>query len=151
YTNSAFTGSRLSAVVGREVLLTATTLGSAQLARAGSAAARYIYQGLQLFNVTRAGYEVGEGGSRVYNGELGGVGEVIGGVLGVAGSFSLAATYRELNGLFGGSSESWGPIGRLVNWWNLGAEADDAYRKSSLMEKILTEHGQSAQPTSVFT
>ncbi len=92
-----YTASRVLATVGRETLITAATLGSAQLARGGSMAALYSYRGLQIANAGRSGYAIGTGVNQVANGNKWGYLSIAGGSLGFAGSLSYAVANPTLN------------------------------------------------------
>ncbi len=91
YQGSEYTFSRISSTIARESLITAATLGTAQLARGGSQAAYYSWQGLEVVNAGRSGYSVGTGAVQISNGDyVGGGLNVLGGGLGLTGSFYSA-------------------------------------------------------------
>lgn len=92
-----YTGSRILATVGRESLIGAATLGSFQVARTGSEAALYTYQGLQVVNAGRSGYAIGTGIDQVSQGNNWGYLQIAGGGLGLAGGFTMTAVAPELN------------------------------------------------------
>lgn len=94
YQGAEYTFSRVSSTVAREFLITAGTLGTAQVARGGSATAYYAWQGLEAVNAGRSGYQVGTGVVQISQGDyVGGGLNILGGGLGAAGSIYSAAKY----------------------------------------------------------
>jgi RHS repeat-associated protein len=116
-----YTASRVPSTVGREALITAATLGSAQLARGGSMAALYTYRGLQIANAGRSGYAVGTGVNQVANGNKWGYLSIAGGSLGFAGSLSYAVANPALNSFSSLPAESTPRV-----FWSGGDAARDA-------------------------
>jgi RHS repeat-associated protein len=98
YQGWEYTGTRGLSTIGREALIGAATLGSFQMARGGSEAALFTYQGLQIANTARSGFAFGTGVNQVANGDNWGYANIVGGALGLAGGFGMAAAAPELNG-----------------------------------------------------
>jgi RHS repeat-associated protein len=151
YQGADYTGSRILATVGRESLITAATFGTAQLARGGSEAALYGYQGLQVFNTARSGYQVGTGIDQVSQGNNWGWLNIAGGTLGVAGTTTLAAGNPGLNSLGGVGPSSGGFAQAAVNWWNAGSAGDAAFQNLSFMDKVRSEVGMKSLTDAQFT
>jgi len=99
YQGWEYTSSRIASTVGRESLIGAATLGSFQMARAGSQGALYSYQGLQAVNAGRSGWAFGTGVDQVSQGNNWGYLNIAGGSLGLAGGFTMAGIAPELNAL----------------------------------------------------
>jgi hypothetical protein len=113
YQGSAYTGSRVASTISRETLITAATLGTAQVARGGVAgaswsarlinagassqrihnASRTVATGLTAYDLGSGGYHVGQGAMRVYEGDRWGWLEIATGGLQLGGG---AASIREL-------------------------------------------------------
>jgi hypothetical protein len=141
YQGAEYTGSRILSTVGRESLITAATFGTAQLARGGSQAALYGYQGLQVMNAGRSGYQIGTGINQVENGNNWGYVNIAGGTLGVVGSTSFAAGNPGLNSLAGIGPSGGGFAQSSVTWWNSGSAGDAAFQKLSFTDKVRSEVG----------
>jgi hypothetical protein len=108
-----YASGKVAATIGREVLITAATLGTAQIARGGvagsswsarvinaGASSRHVYQasraasaGLTVYDSISGAYHIGHGVNEVYDGNHWGWLEIAGGGLSIFGS---AASVREL-------------------------------------------------------
>jgi len=132
YQGGAYTATRWLATGAREGLITAGTLGSAQLARAGVYGARYTTVGLNSFDAGRSAYDVAEG---VRNGDglQAGLGAL--GLAGGARAIGEVADTRRLVGAGDGVATSGVPnrLARVVdarfgNSASLGGpRADDVF------------------------
>ena len=117
YNQGAYVGGAVTGVA----MQTYMTGGLAGAARAGtpilglSRGALRGYQGMQLAMAANSGSNIGQGINRLGCDALGGVGQIFVGTVGLAGNLTMGATYADLSG---------GTPGRLVNWWNKGAEND---------------------------
>ncbi len=150
YQGWEYTGSRVASTISREALITAATLGTAQVARGGSQTALYTYQGLQGMNAARSGYAIGHGSYRVSQGDNWGFMEIAGGGLSLTGGLTLAASNPTLNSIGGFGQSSSGLTQRFVNWWNMGAEGDAAFQQLTYTDKFKYTVGLKSLPDSEF-
>ncbi|MEN6663400.1 MAG: RHS repeat-associated core domain-containing protein, partial [Phycisphaerae bacterium] len=175
FQGTSFTVSRVASVVAREAIITALTLGTAQIARGGvqgaswgvrainyvaqsgkaRQAALYAYQGLQAVNVARSGYSVGEGIIDCSQGRPGaGALKIVGGALGVTGSLTQALTAPTLNSVLGMTRLK---PGALFSWWNKGSAgsftggaSDSFYEGATLWQQLKASLGGKSLPDKAF-